>query len=256
MKMEIAVGVILATGLTTAMIGCEKKEVGTNEVIEDSPNGLTLAADSIRRDSTIENREIIAFAGNILFDEKYLAGATDFKPTKQFLLDQISIKRFNENTLVQIDYEDWGNAKHHSAGVYLLDSNLRILSQGIVPGSRYGLPEITIEDWNKDKTQELKVNLDLPVASVNVHSKVERIYSFIESDGLKLIFELEKEYRNCSAVMEGKSNYTSRSYSFTSKNNIEVKQADYLIDCEQFDRIGSIAKLKKVSSKEYNVQLP
>lgn len=253
--MEIAIGAILATGLTIAMIGCEKKDVGTNEVIANSPNELAIAADSIQRDSTIENREIIAFAGKILFDEKFLAGTTDFKPTKQFLLDQISIESFNENTFVRIDYEGWGADKQNFIGVYLLDSNRTILSKGMISGAQNSIPELKIEDWNKDEIQELKVTLESAISVPDVVSTVETIYSFKKEDGLKLIFEIEKEYRNCSSVMEVKENFTSRSYSFTSKNNIKVKESNYLIDCEQFDRMGSIAKLRKVSSKEYNVQL-
>ncbi|NRA11761.1 MAG: hypothetical protein HRT57_07390 [Crocinitomicaceae bacterium] len=254
MKMELAVGIALATGLTIAMIGCEKKEIKTDVI--NAPSDFTLVTDSIQVDSTIENREIIAFATKALFDQKSISGATDLKLTRQFLLDQISIEDFNENTLVKIEYEGWGKDKQHSIGVYLLDSNLIILSKGMIPGAQNRMPELKIEDWNKDKKLELKVTLESPISVPDVVSTVETIYSFKEEDGLKLIFELEKEYRNCSAVMDTKWNYTSRSYSFTSAKKIKVKEANYLIDCEQFDRMGSVVKLKRISTEEYNIELP
>lgn len=253
MKVELEVGIALMACLAIGIGSCEKVSDTVND--ENAISDYTLVADSIRNDSTVENRELMAVVCESLFDQEYLGDKSSVKITKKLMMDKISVVPFNGNSLVQINYEFLGSNKQCSVGLFLLDSNLTTLSTGIVVGSLSGNPEISVFDWNKDKIQDLKVNFDMPVGSPDVVESVESIHSFNAASGFKEVFSLVLEHRNCSSVRTERWNYTARSYSVISSSKISVTEANYQIDCEEFDRMGKISKLRKISSNTYEVEL-
>lgn len=252
--MKVEIGVIMISCLAIGIGSCEKNDPSDSKneaVISD----YALVADSLRNDSTIENNEILALACEELFDRKRIGEKSTASITKEFMTDQISLHPFNGNTLVQIHYEYWGEFQQHMIGMFLVDSSLAVLSKGLIKGAWYRSPEISLEDWNNDDKIDLVVKQELPIRPPDIVEQNEKVYAFDKKSGLKSLFEIVTEYRNCSSSMEMNYNYTARSYKFISKDKLEVKESNYFIDCEEFERMGKISKLRKVSTKSYPIEL-
>jgi hypothetical protein len=239
--------VMLAIGFAA----CGKKENSVGVEVDERAAYIDLA-EKIRKDTTIEHSNILAFACEQLFDIEHDFHIENIQVSD--VLEMMQLSTINGQLLLEIDYPNFRGKEEFEKDIFVLDSTNNILHKTTIPGTRYANVEIESADWDGDGIEDLICTIDHPTSSVDVNNEMIMVYQYAADKEITKTFELSKEYRNCSAVMRDKWNYISRSYSFTSTHEITVVENYFMIDCEQYERTESISKLRKIKSENYTMK--
>ena len=244
--MKYKLGVI---ALAIGMMACTKKEKEAEPEVDKRAEFVEMAK-SIRADTTLENNQLLAYVCENLFKTEYWGHKQNH--TVEEFLEHVNLQQVNDDILVEINHhnmkENW-NYKE----VFILDSSFTTLQSTTLRGTRYQQGIIEIEDFDGDGIEDLKYLLTVHATSIGVVDEMEMIYQYSDEKVLSKTFEIMNERRNCSSVMHDKWNYVARSYSFTSDHVITVSEGYYLIDCEEYERLGKISKLRTIKRDSYTL---
>jgi len=232
---------------------CTDSSISKNSTINNSQaeidSNIIKIIDSLRIDDAIKNKEYFIYACEHLFDFKSLQFEMK-NLTTDFLKSNVTIKAFNDNFLITINYEQWSK-NGNSIKLFLYDKQLKKLGKGIIMGCHYNNGEIKIIDWNNDSIDEIRYRIDMPTQSVAYIEHMEDIYRFSKSFNFEKIFSISLETRDCSPTSGEKGEITERNYQFLNPQEIKVTEVAYTIDCENFEWHDKITKKQKLNSNEY-----
>lgn len=208
--------------------------------------------DSLKIDKSIVNKKCFIQACERLFDFSSLQ--FDFENlTKDFLKSNVVVQQLNGNYLVSIHYGPW-STNGNVIQLFLLDQDLNEVNKGEIDGCHYHNGIIEIFDWDNDGMDEIQFKIDWPTQSIAYIVHLEQVYKFSESNGLKKIFEIERETRDCSPTVGVLGLVIKRIYKFLDDKTLQVTATSFNLNCEDFEWHDEIKNKNKLNSVQYNMK--
>jgi len=208
--------------------------------------------DSLKSDGSIVNKKYFIEACERLFDFNSLQFNLE-NLTKDFLKGNVVVKQFNSNYLVLIYYGQW-STNGNEIQLFLFDKDLNEVNKGEIDGCHYHNGVIEVIDWDSDGLDEIQFKIDWPTQSVAYIAHLEKIYEFSESKGLKQIFEIERETRDCSPTIGELGLVIKRKYKFLDNETLQVTATSFNLNCEDFEWHDEIKNKSKISSVQYDMK--
>ena len=221
-----------------------KDSLNTNEATNNKlVKSLT---DSIKRDDSIENRNLLIHACEKLINFSNIKIENDLINLK-FITDHVDIRTLNNQHLLIVEY-DSETSGINAIDLFLLDDNLITLGKGVIMGCHYHNGSIRISDWDNNSRDEIIYRIDWPTQSVAFIEHQEKVYRFTDSYEFENIFEIPLETRDCGPASGEKGILVERSYKFIDSVQIKVSAVEYSIECQDFEWHDKI-KNKIIESK-------
>ena len=207
--------------------------------------------DSAMLDSTLTDKDLFVFIMDSLYRFDYESNNLNEKLINyKYLKSKIEIKPFNDNKIILVYYDDYYNLDH-SINYIFISNNKKILENDFIRGCKYHNGKIKVKDWNKDGLDELVFQIDNPTSSEAFIQNLEDVYDYDSINGLRNIFNIVLETKDCNGTRKNKGEYIKSSYRFVSKLKIKVQETISSFNCADFDFHGEIKNITKQKVRSY-----
>ncbi len=229
------------------LISCSQKQ--KNQVSLNSTDEIN---DTLYKYSASKVEETVI--RSLIIDSSFYT----LKDIKILISDTSILNEYNLNdqTLVEIVHRNnlgstvQKRVERSFSDIYLFDSCSKIILTSLrLTGSRYHNYELSINDWNKDGSDEIIVTLISPTSSVPVIDNFLQVIALDPTDQkLKNIFQLNVDSRDCGLGVESGLQVIAN-FNFIDTNILRVTRSYYSFNCDHFNFKFPIVGSKLDSTK-------
>lgn len=227
----------------------DQEETEKSESIDSLDYYLNIVLDSLIE---IPNNKQLAIACKTHFERSRIKFNPNILNTN-FIRDNFKLIQYNSIQILSVNYADW-SWEEPTLLLYFIDETGKLISQDSINGCHYHNGQLSVEDWNNDKSDELIFRMHYPTTSVYHDNYIMSVYKLDSNNKLKQIFDLIERTRDCGIpVDENYGTETVRKYIWINSGKIRLTETVYKFDCETSKRDQPVVYERTISSRIYNM---